>query len=508
MVCPEALTPSDAFLELKYRLIKSRQISEKIKIAIKSSRSFARRGHQFPFVYYPDTEVAYWPGCSLSGTSPELAKRSLQLLKKRYHKVDLILDCCFDPAFQNGDIDEVKEAVERIKSRLKTHGTKKLIIGCLNCKKIFDLFMPVVETEHILNALTISDKPFKNGSCLKEIYLHHPCPSFRFKELQEDAEERLALNFTVKESSKIPMCCGSGGLSHALSEDLSKEFTEKVVEASKDSTIITYCMGCKNRFFKKGKRAYHILEFLGDIEPLEKPVSSSKKWFNRFFLSLSMRLKGKKFLVAVILIVAIIASTYLQQKGYLSIDSILEFIKAHKIIAPLIFILLYAIGPSIFLPSLPMTIGAGFIWGPLWGVVFSITGATIGASVAFFLARYIMADTIKARFGYETWQWLKERVERYGWKVVAFARLFPLLPFPVLNYLFGITPIPFIHYVWSSFVFMLPACIAYVVFGSSMEELITRGNIKALIGSIFLVSLIMLLPFALKKLFKKVNTDA
>jgi uncharacterized membrane protein YdjX (TVP38/TMEM64 family) len=79
------------------------------------------------------------------------------------------------------------------------------------------------------------------------------------------------------------------------------------------------------------------------------------------------------------------------------------------------------------------------------------------------------------------------------------------LPFPILNFMFGVTPIPFFHYLWATFVFMLPACIAYVAFGSSMGELLLKGNIKGLIIGILIASVAMLLPFVLKPLLKKVN---
>jgi uncharacterized membrane protein YdjX (TVP38/TMEM64 family) len=117
-----------------------------------------------------------------------------------------------------------------------------------------------------------------------------------------------------------------------------------------------------------------------------------------------------------------------------------------------------------------------------------------------------MGNTVKERFGYERWKWLQGKVERHGWKAVAFARLLPVLPFPVLNYMFGVTPIPFLHYLWGSFVFMLPACIAYVAFGSSMGALLLKGNIKGLIIGIIVASIAMLLPFALKPLVKKVSS--
>ncbi len=500
-VCPKELKPSEALFALKYELISNGKLSEKTKRAIESSRRYALRGHRFPFVHYPYTEIAFWPGCSLQGTRPDIVKKIPEMLKETYGKVGIVLDCCFDPAFQNGDLDIVEKAATKIKERLKTHGIKKLILGCSNCLKIFKLYMPEIEVDHILNVLPDGQKNFSLSH--KEVYLHHPCPSFRFEELQERVFKIASIHFSIAKQNTIPMCCGLGGLSHNLNEELSEKFTERHTCAGDPQTIITYCMGCKNRFLKMGKEAYHLIEILTDAKQMKKPLGSKKKWLNRLILSTSLKLKSKRVVVAILLTLSILFATLLRSKGYFTIENIFELIRAHPILAPLLFIILYSIGPSLFIPSLPLTIGAGFLWGPFWGVVFSITGATIGATVSFLLSRYIFGDTIKARFGYPRWQWLKEKVEKHGWKAVAFARLLPILPFPVLNYLFGITPLPLKHYIWTTFVFMLPACIAYVVFGSSMSELIIKGNINALIVGILAVSIMMLLPFIFKRFLRR-----
>lgn len=77
-----------------------------------------------------------------------------------------------------------------------------------------------------------------------------------------------------------------------LSKEKSDSFTQEVISASRDLPIITYCMGCKEHFLKKGKRTYHILEFLTDARPAEQAMSSYKKWTNRFLLSLHLRMKA------------------------------------------------------------------------------------------------------------------------------------------------------------------------------------------------------------------------
>ena len=57
-------------------------------------------------------------------------------------------------------------------------------------------------------------------------------------------------------------------------------------------------------------------------------------------------------------------------------------------------------------------------------------------------------------------------------KIVAFTRLIPLFPFNLLNYAFGLTKIKFFQYAVTTFVCMLPACIAFIVFSSSLLDLL------------------------------------
>ena len=542
MVCKDNLRPSDALFEMKSKLLKNCSIPDEVRSAKQSAYGFAMRGHRFPFSYYPSTDTVFWPGCSLAGTSPEIVKKTACLLSSHLKKkVGVVLDCCFDPLYQLGDVGSVENASEEILGKLKRHKVSHVITGCTNCTKILSHYLQETKVDHIFESLStqqgvIARSPDKIGTTKQSrnceiaspepalsdkvrffvpkafgtqndkseggFYLHHPCPSFKSDKIRQNAKAILQSDNT--ENSR-PSCCGHGGGISSLNPDFSEKFTDKVIKISKGNPVVTYCMGCKDKFLQKGQRAYHLLEFITGVKPIEKPVSSGKKWVNRFFLSLKQKFNFKKLLFGLTVILLILLTTYLRREGYISTEGILNLIKQYKVVAPLLFILIYAIGPSLFIPSLPLTLGAGFLWGPLWGVVFSITGSTTGSSVAFLISRYLMADTIKNRFGYEKWTWLKEKVEKHGWKAVAFARLLPVLPFPVLNYMFGVTPIPFLHYLWASFVFMLPACIAYVAFGSSMGELLLKGNVKGLIIGILIASVAMLLPFVLKPLVKKVS---
>ena len=216
-------------------------------------------------------------------------------------------------------------------------------------------------------------------------------------------------------------------------------------------------------------------------------------------------MKKGKLAIGFIVLLLIGAGLLLGQQGLFSTEALLSLLRAYPVAAPLIFMLIYAVAPALFLPSIPLSLAAGFFWGPLLGVVFAIVGATAGACVSFFLARYLLSDAVRKRFAAAQWQWLEEKVVKHGWKAVAFVRLIPVFPFNVLNYLLGLTPIPFGQYLWSSFVFMLPACIAFVAFGSSLSELILQGNIRGLLLGIAVGVLALILVMILKPRFRKLG---
>jgi len=188
--------------------------------------------------------------------------------------------------------------------------------------------------------------------------------------------------------------------------------------------------------------------------------------------------------------------------SYLEREQLRNWIAGFGLWGPLIYILLYSVTPSLFLPGAPMTVAAGLAFGPFYGTIFAITGATIGASLAFLVARYFAREQV-ARLISGRLAAIDEGVEKKGWIFVAVTRLIPLFPFNMLNYAFGLTKIKFSHYVMASFVFMLPGTTAYVVFGSSFLDLI-RGRVSMeFMAGAALVLALSLVPVLYRRIQKK-----
>ena len=282
--CPLDLFPSAALFATKEKLIREGRVPETAAAAIRGARSFAERGHASPFLRYDGCRTAFWPGCSLAGTSPETVKRMADLLGDALgEKVGLVLDCCFDPLYQMGDTDATYAAARRIRERLAGAGIEKLLVGCINCRKVFARYLPDLDILHVLEALP---EDILKSAPEGDLYLHHPCPVYHVDGIRVKTSSILGYSMTdAVDEQDTPACCGLGGSINTQDPELAARFTERVTMAAYGADIVTSCMGCKNTFLKRGRMTYHILELISGAKPKKRAVSSARKWANRLLLA-------------------------------------------------------------------------------------------------------------------------------------------------------------------------------------------------------------------------------
>jgi uncharacterized membrane protein YdjX (TVP38/TMEM64 family) len=144
-------------------------------------------------------------------------------------------------------------------------------------------------------------------------------------------------------------------------------------------------------------------------------------------------------------------------------------------IAPLLFMLVYALAAVLFLPGSVITLAGGALFGPVLGTFYNLTGATLGATFAFLIARYLASDWVAEKTGGRVKQ-LINGVEGEGWRFVAFVRLVPLFPFNLLNYALGLTRLGVLTYIIATYLFMLPGAIAYTYLGYVGREAVAGGE--------------------------------
>jgi len=167
-------------------------------------------------------------------------------------------------------------------------------------------------------------------------------------------------------------------------------------------------------------------------------------------------------------VIALISAAAIYREQ-LDVQQIQEWIDQAGFLAPLLFMVLYALATVGFFPGSVLTLLGGALFGPVLGTFYNLTGATLGALLAFLIARYLASDWVEQKTTGRA-RTLVKGVEAEGWRFVAFVRLVPLFPFNLLNYLLGLTRIPFLQYVIASYVFMLPGAIAYTYLGYAGRE--------------------------------------
>jgi uncharacterized membrane protein YdjX (TVP38/TMEM64 family) len=191
-----------------------------------------------------------------------------------------------------------------------------------------------------------------------------------------------------------------------------------------------------------------------------------------------------------------------------------DFIQWIKGLGPaggFIFGLVYVVATVLFFPALPLTLGAGLIYGVAVGTLIVSPASVLGASLAFLVARYFARDWVTRRLKkYKYASAMDRAIEKNGFKVVLLLRLQPVLPFNMLNYALGLTNIGLRDYVIASWIGMLPATILYVYLGSIMHDVsdLLRGRPSSgLAGRILLwggLAASALLVWWLGRLAKKV----
>jgi uncharacterized membrane protein YdjX (TVP38/TMEM64 family) len=196
---------------------------------------------------------------------------------------------------------------------------------------------------------------------------------------------------------------------------------------------------------------------------------------------------------------------------------LVDFIRWVKGIGPagsVLYAAVYIVGTALFFPGLPLTLGAGFIYGAVIGTLVVSPASVAGASLAFLIARYLARDWVTRRLKkYPQAATIDRAIEKNGFKVVVLLRLQPVLPFNMLNYALGLTSIRLRDYILASWIGMFPATVLYVYLGSIMNDVsdLLRGRPNSgIAGRVLLwggLAAIVVLVWWLGRIAKKALRD-
>lgn len=218
--------------------------------------------------------------------------------------------------------------------------------------------------------------------------------------------------------------------------------------------------------------------------------------------------------IALFILALILFDLFIVDK-YLSFDmlrtrqnELMAFVKAHPILTPLFYVLLYTISMALAIPDgFFLSIVGGFLFPTYLSITYVLLSEMLGTLIFFFLAR----RTVGANFWHKRAGPLLLKLER-GFKenqvsYLLFLRFVHLIPFWVLNLASAYFRVPAWTFTWTTFVGFIPLAFIYTQAGAGLgKALATKASLspldfltpKVFLGLICL-GLIALIPILIRK---------
>lgn len=219
----------------------------------------------------------------------------------------------------------------------------------------------------------------------------------------------------------------------------------------------------------------------------------------------SRRKAGRLLGIALALVALVVVARLTGLSGYINLDGLdrlRAWIVSFGVVAPIVFVAIYAVATVAFLPGTPLSLLAGLVFGPVFGALWAVIGATIGATLSFLVGRYAARGLVEGwTANNDRVRRLDEGVERHGWRMLLLTRLVPVFPFNLQNYAYGLTRIGLGTYVGLTAVCIIPGAAVYTFAGGSLASArqdLTRSFVYLGVAAVLLVA-VSLVPGLIRR---------
>jgi len=195
----------------------------------------------------------------------------------------------------------------------------------------------------------------------------------------------------------------------------------------------------------------------------------------------------------------------LNETGWLDIlkdqQQMLIIVKELGIIGPvaIIFLLVVAIIISP-IPSAPIALVSGALYGHTFGTIYVVLGALSGAVLAFMISRKLGYDYINRKLHHR----MPAKIvgsQNTLMMIVFVTRLAPFISFDVISYAAGLTRLTLGRFIIATLMGIIPISFFLAHLGSEVKN----GEMESIVAAIFLLGLLIFVPLIISKLMTNFN---
>jgi uncharacterized membrane protein YdjX (TVP38/TMEM64 family) len=122
------------------------------------------------------------------------------------------------------------------------------------------------------------------------------------------------------------------------------------------------------------------------------------------------------------------------------------------------------------IPSGPIAVAGGALYGTLWGGTITVAGALLGALIAFGSARYLGSDWVRQSQN-PVLRYIARPRSQFALMLIVFSsRLIPFISFDLVSYGAGITCLSFGRFALATVMGVIPICFALAAMGAGMAD--------------------------------------
>ena len=214
----------------------------------------------------------------------------------------------------------------------------------------------------------------------------------------------------------------------------------------------------------------------------------------------------KAIVFVVFIIAAILLIRFTPVKNYLTADALGSFLETAGLWAPVVYMMIYAVGVCLFLPGTLLTGLGAAIFGAYWGFLYVWIGAMMGASAAFFIGRTLGRDFAASLIGNKLKKY-DDAIERNGFATVLYLRLV-YFPFTPMNFGMGLTKVRFRDYVAGTGLGIIVGTFIFTFFIGTLKDVWASGNWGELISfKVFFSIGLFIFSFFIPKIIKKIKGE-
>ena len=214
----------------------------------------------------------------------------------------------------------------------------------------------------------------------------------------------------------------------------------------------------------------------------------------------------KACVLAAFIVCAISVVRFTPIRGYLTADALGQFIDTAGFWAPLLFVLVYAVGVCLFIPGTLLTGLGAAIFGAYWGFLYVWVGAMLGASGAFWIGRTLGRDFAASLIGDKLKRY-DDAIERNGFATVLYLRLV-YTPFTPMNFGMGLTKVRFWDYFFGTGLGIIIGTFIFTFFIGTLKDVWASGNWGELLSfKVFFSLALFAFSFFIPKIIKKMKGE-